>query len=87
MENTLRPHQSANNFFYKFYNYNIEDPAMLAIVPNGLYLHAVRELTFFNDNAHISNMDAMQFNVFLFNLIKLNFEKQHNALVEGVKAL
>jgi hypothetical protein len=87
MENPLRPYQPANKFFYKFYNYNLEDSSILDMVPNELYAHVTRELMFFNSNAHMSNMDIMKFSVLLFNMVKSNFTAQHESLTNSIKEL
>ncbi len=87
MENPQRQYQPANNFFYKFYNYNLEDSAILPLIPQELYGYVMRELMFFKNNQHISRMDAMMFNSFLFNLVKLNFAAQHEILVNKIKEL
>ena len=87
MEKQLYQYQLANKFFYKFYNYNLEDTAVLELIPAELYGYVSRELMFFKNNAHISNMDVMQFNSFLFNLIKLNYATQHEILVNKIKEL
>lgn len=87
MENTQHPYPLANNFFYKFYNYNLEDSAMLALVPNVLYAHVSKEIMFFKSNESMSQMDIMQFHKLLFAQIKLRYAAQHEALVKQIGEL
>jgi len=84
MENTTRPYRLANKFFYKFYNYNVEDVTMLEKIPNPLYGYVSRELLFYNKSQD-TRMDAMQYNVFLFNLIQLNYKDLHEELINELK--
>lgn len=85
MGNTQRQLPQANNFFYKFYNYNIEDAEMLSKVPDELYGYVVRELLYYKANQANSRMETMQFNSFLFNFIKLNFRALHDKLTKDLK--
>lgn len=75
-----------NNFFYKFYNYNVEDRNMICKVPTELYGYVLRELTFYKKNIAYSSMNQMQFNSFLFNLIKINYLTLHEQLLKDLKA-
>lgn len=80
-------HPQVNKFFFKFFNYNVQDQDMLALVPYELYQYVAREITFYNNNQESSRMDLMQFNVFLFNLIKLNYRSMHDKLVADIENL
>lgn len=85
MENTQRPLQQANNFFYKFYNYNLDDITILSKVPDMLYGYVSKELLYYATNQNNSRMDEMQFNSFLYNLIKSNFTVLHEQLINDLK--
>ena len=74
-----------NNFFYKFYNYNLEDPTILSKIPIELYSFVTREFAFYKNNIEYSHMDSNQFGSFLFNLIKLNFTTIHEKLIKDLK--
>ena len=84
MENTLHPFQLANKFFYKFYNYNLEDSEMLNNVPPALYAHVSRELIEYKKHNALSIMNTMQFNTHLFNTIKSNYTALHEELISNL---
>ena len=73
-----------NNFFYKFYNYNIVDIEIIKLIPSDLYGYVLRELSFYKKDIAYSNMSTIQFNSFLFNLIKLKYPKQHEKLIKDL---
>lgn len=76
----------ANNFFYKFYNYNVEDINVINNVPVDLYGYVLRELVFYKRDSTISHMSPMEFNSFLFNAIKTKYTKQHEKLIKDLKS-
>ncbi len=80
-------HPLANKFFYKFYNYNVEDLDIIELIPYEVYGYVLRELMFYKDNTIDVRLDPMQYNLFLFNKIKLNFTSQHEKLLNDILEL
>jgi len=74
-----------NKFFYKFYNYNVEDINVISKVPKELYGYVLKELVFYKNSTQYSSMSPMEFNSFLFNYIKLNYTTQHDSLIQALQ--
>lgn len=77
-------HQQVNNFFYKYYNNNIEDETILDNVSNTLYLYCVTKIQQYNANKNKkTNYD--QFTFALYNTINSDYIDDINTLKNNIK--
>ena len=80
-------HPLVNKFFYKFYNYNIEDNEIIKLVPLELYNFALAKIIMYKTNESLSSIDSMKHNSILFANIKTRFPEMHDKLVKEITEL
>lgn len=83
MENQSR-HPLADNFFYRFYNSNVNDGSAIDSVPDVLYTYVMREIVMYKKKEHKAKLRYMQFCLVLLRNIKQAFPDLDEALMSSL---